>query len=529
MKIGVVVFVLLAALTLIAGCSLSVSPPPKSASGGTALPADTVRDVSRSFVGPFEFETVLPVDLKFQVVVYDGSGAARQPGDGSALIAELRDSSGRVAYAGRVLPDGTLDAALKLAAAPEDMTLTLEGAGFEARRIVIPRMVQYSEINRTVGMLIDTDAVRAAEDPLADSDGDLIPDVYDAFPKDPNAAFAYQTPANGKLTVAFEDLFGLARAGDADYNDFIAKYTVQEIANGANAITKIIVDAAADTKLAGYHHKFGIRIDAFEGSATLSGTYIDGMGTGRAFGPCEKTAPLNVVLFHDSRNAVGRTASFTLEFATPQVIEAGSAKVDRPPYNPYLYVHNTGTEIHLMGEQDTSGSTSESFQDAEGFPWALLVPSDWVHPDEGQRIEIPYPRFTSWRESFGQKDSDWYLPVSAVNSPPYPVIAGWKATGPGSTGGAVTQTPLYVVGNSTTYYQLQIQEVNGLMDPDGDQVVFKSDALPAYMSLDADTGLVTIAPNPTPGTAAIGFWSEDAKGASTSGTPYSVTFKFVRS
>ena len=156
------------------------------------------------------------------------------------------------------------------------------------------------------------------------------------------------------------------------------------------------------------------------------------------------------------------------------------------------------------------------------------MPSDWVHPDEGQRIEIPYPRFTSWRESFGQKDTDWYLPVSAVNSPPYPVISGSMTSGPGSMG-TVTAKPIYTVANSTTYYQLQIQEVNGLKDPDGDQVFFRSGALPAYMSLDASTGLVTIAALPPAGTVTIGFWSEDTKGASTSATPYTVIFSFVRS
>ena len=172
MKSGVIGFVLLAALAVLAGCSLFVSTPPQAASSGTPLPADKIQDVSRSFAGPFEYETVLPVGLKLNVVVYDGAGGSRSPGDGSVLIAELRDSQGRVAYAGRVAPDGTLDTGLQLAAAPEDMTLTLVGAGFEPRSILIPRMVQYSGVNRTVGMIFDGGAARAAADLTKDSDGD---------------------------------------------------------------------------------------------------------------------------------------------------------------------------------------------------------------------------------------------------------------------------------------------------------------------------------------------------------------------
>jgi LruC domain-containing protein len=528
MKRGALSIAALVALAVLAGCSLSVSPPSQRASGITPLPADTVADVSRSFGGAFEYETVLPVDLKLHVVVYDGTGASSAPGDGSVVVAEIHDSKGRPVYAGRLQPDGTLEARLQLAAAQEDMTLTLGGAGFEGRSILIPRMVRYSEVNRTVGILFDAGVARAAADLTTDSDGDGVPDVYDAFPTDPDAAFAYQTPANGKLTVAFEDLFGQARAGDADYNDFIAKYTVQEIADGSNAVTKIIVNAEADTKLAGYHHKFGIRIDKFEGKAILSGSYVDGAGTSRKLGPVKTTGPLNVVLFEDSRTAVGKKASFTLEFATPQLITPRAGTVDRPPYNPYLYVYDTGKEIHLMGEQDTRGSTSESYQDAEGFPWALLVPSDWVHPAEGQRIEIPYPRFTSWRESFGQKDTDWYLPAQNVNHAPYPVYKGWIAAAPGETDGTANTAPSFTKTGAPRYYQLLIQEIGGLKDPDGDQVFFRSSTLPGYMTLDADTGLVTII-NAAIGTQVISFWSEDAQGASTSGTPYTVTFKFTGS
>ena len=114
------------------------------------------------------------------------------------------------------------------------------------------------------------------------------------------------------------------------------------------------------------------------------------------------------MLFENTRISVGRASSFVLLFASPQDRNG----VDEPPYNPYLYVYNTGYDIHMIGEKplpwsrDPPGST---FRDEDGFPWALLVPVDWIHPEEGQRIEIPYPRFTLWRESFGAEHADWYL------------------------------------------------------------------------------------------------------------------------
>jgi LruC domain-containing protein len=396
-----------AVITILASCALSV---PRPGAGSTELPPDTVADVTRTYAGDFDFATVLPVALKLTVSPYT-EGAQRslkKTASEGVIVAELRDAAGHLVYAGRVGSDGALNAQLQLPTGSQDMTLTLSGAGMETRQVLLRNVVRYSEIRRTLPVLFDADASRAAE-LLSDRDGDLVPDIYDAFPDDPASAFQYNTPADGNLTVAWEDLFGMAQAGDADYNDFIARYRVTETADAANRIKTVSVDVTADTKLAGYDHTFGIRIDSFAGSAVLTGTYIDTAGTLRSLGPQTVTAPLNVEIFQNTRYAVGQQAGFTLEFAESQSIEPGAVETDRPPYNPYLLVRNTGKEIHLMGEQDLRGSTSESFQDAQGFPWGLLVPADWVHPDEGQRIEVHYPRFTNWRESFGMLHGNWYL------------------------------------------------------------------------------------------------------------------------
>ncbi len=122
------------------------------------------------------------------------------------------------------------------------------------------------------------------------------------------------------------------------------------------------------------------------------------------------------------------------------------------------------------------------------------------------------------------------------NSPPYPVIKGWIAAAPGETDGAVTKAPGFKKIGSPQYYQLKIQEVGGQKDPDGDQVFFRSSALPDWtlvlgsMTLDADTGVVTLTNvNLADSPLTIDFWSEDANGADTSATPYTVTFTFTGS
>ena len=70
-----------------------------------------------------------------------------------------------------------------------------------------------------------------------------------------------------------------------------------------------------------------------------------------------------------------------------------------------------------MGEQDLGGVT-HSYQDGEGFPWGLLVPLKWTPPAETQRIEVHYPRFANWRQSFGAEHTDWYLHYDDPYVPP---------------------------------------------------------------------------------------------------------------
>jgi LruC domain-containing protein len=377
------------------------------------LPPDLVADVPRSATDSFEFETLLPVDVNLTVRQYEyvagtkesGEWMSRDPRTADVYIT-VTDSQGEAVYAGRVLPDGTLSSRLMLPAAPEDLTFTLSAEGYVERSFTVPAASARAEINRTVSMQADPAGIRSVV--LPDRDGDSVPDVYDAFPDDPESAFAINVPFDGPLTIAFEDLFGLAQAGDADYNDFIASYRITEYANGQeNAIVRVDVTATAVAKIAGYNHDFSIAIDSFTGCADLTIAYPAKTNTSAKTCTARVKSPAIIPLFISTKDSVGQEVSFSLHFDKPQP----RATMDQPPYNPFLHVRNTWYDIHLIGEEAMPGSRSagRSFQDAEGFPWALLVPSAWEHPLEGQRIEVPYPRFTLWRQSFGAEHTDWYL------------------------------------------------------------------------------------------------------------------------
>jgi hypothetical protein len=91
----------------------------------------------------------------------------------------------------------------------------------------------------------------------------------------------------------------------------------------------------------------------------------------------------------------------------------GGSKTGWKIHDPYLYVHDTGCDVHLIGMPPLPNSQNpndpDGFRDANGFPRALLVPSNWGYPIELTHIETAYDDFDDWRTIEGADFSDWYL------------------------------------------------------------------------------------------------------------------------
>ena len=417
-----IIFIIIAAL-IAAGCSGPLSSAgPGGGTGGVALPKDLVTDTARSYSGEFTFETLLPVELRVKVDLYEkGSGPnggtiMLEPGAAKVYIG-LTNESGSAVYRGMIGETGEIHRSVYLPAAEEDITLTLEAEGFETREVVIEDMVRYEKIDRVMAMARTAGAFMA-KGMEPDNDGDGVPDAYDIAPDDDTVAFETGIPADGNLTIAFEDLYGHANAGDADYNDFVAEYSIVETLDGQSRLKKIRVDVKGIKKIAGYEHTFGLRINNFgaDNTADVEGEYIDENGNTVPFSMTDQKSPINIELFKRTSKAEKKSAYFVLTLEKSENIdelaEDEDVIVDRPPYNPYLYVRTTGEDVHLIGEESLDGSYDPlMFMDENNFPWALLVPDTWEPPLEATRIDRldgPYPRFTRWRESGGELSPDWY-------------------------------------------------------------------------------------------------------------------------
>jgi LruC domain-containing protein len=543
MKTAGGLFVALGLVLLLSSCFMS-NPWRSGGDGDSAyLPPDTINDTARSYSGPFKFETLLPVSLNLEIDFYeldaDGLGAKIQqtvPEAGKAVVV-ITDSDGNAVYEGAVQADGTLEAELALPAAPEDMVLTVKAQGYQERSVTIHDLVNYSRIERTMGLMSEGSTAKGQVMPDSDSDG--VPDVYDAFPSNPDLAFTVRIPDDKWLTVAFEDLYLEEGAGDGDYNDFLAFYSLTEFYDADNRLVKIEGEAKAEVKIAGYNHEFGIAIgyekeqdDDF--TVSIDADYFDERGNMRStsLDPRENfREPFNstyknkavIPLFESTKDALGKTASFVVSFSSP----IDRDKVEPAPYDPYLYVHNTGYDVHLIGKDplpDTNNPPSSyanptgdsiNFLDEVGFPWALLVPADWQHPEETQFIEELYPFFKYWREDKGASNSNWYLrPMDPDNDPPNPVSV-------------VPSAIEFVAGLADTQERKLLVKMG---DPNGDLVTLLWSETPEYLDIGwkEDTGdLVATVMNAPAGELTVYFWSLDEHGASSEYKPFPVKFTFV--
>lgn len=375
-------------------------------------PSDTVYDVVRTS-DKFAFETYLSVGLDLGLQVIDGDIVVSPSAD-DTIVVLITDPDGNNLYTNQVDDYGSLEGFFGVATAVPYVTLSLEGPGFAPRTVTIEAPAGLESVSRTMQIVRDT-GVSALVAGTEDTDGDGVPDVYDAYPDDETIAFEIEFPGEGAevFTVAFEDNF--PSLGDGDYNDFVATYDVS-VRGLSDKILILSGNATALAKVAGYNHEFGLmfRIPGATGtlSTTLNGvTVLNGE-------PID--GDIRVPLFPSTAEATSggqqSEATFTVIFDLDPGVSLTS--VPGAPFDPYLYIINTDYDVHLIDQSplpDSRVDEDEDYRDGAGFPRALLVPSNFRPPQELTSILDAYPGFQQWVDLEGGLDadetptSDWYF------------------------------------------------------------------------------------------------------------------------
>ena len=266
-----------------------------------------------------------------------------------------------------------------------------------------------------------------------DSDTDGVPDDLDDFPQDPRLAFSTYIPSKtGFQTYAFET--GWPQQGDFDYNDLVVDINQEYVRNATGGIEKLIFHTVVRAAGATGKVAMGISLDALAANQVASVRGTQSPSTAEAFNGVEagQQHPV-VILFEDAHKLLGT--------GTDKQVNAGGTESTHAPVatlevtitfkdplesvgtcNPFIFTDGKrGKETHLKGYNptqkvddsyfglgDDASQGTDSYQNKNGLPWALLFPERFAYPVEGTAIWDSYEKFHRWARNYGRQEQTWF-------------------------------------------------------------------------------------------------------------------------
>ncbi|MFA7081476.1 MAG: LruC domain-containing protein [Bacteroidales bacterium] len=234
-------------------------------------------------------------------------------------------------------------------------------------------------------------------------------------------------------SIAFEDIWPYA--GDYDMNDVVMEYNIDQIYNQDNKIIsasgyyKLVHDGAQLKD--GFGFQLGVDDSKIQ-SFSLYSSYVDPYSfiQRNAKGLEEGQNLATAVLFTNAKHVFNssttdRIFNFNIVFTTP----INSSQSMTPPYNSFIFTNSDlnnlsrAQEVHLpnyaptakadrslfgTGHDKSDESLGLYYVSDQKFPFAINIPSTFSVPSESTRIDVFYPRFNDWVNSFGATNADWY-------------------------------------------------------------------------------------------------------------------------
>ncbi len=251
-----------------------------------------------------------------------------------------------------------------------------------------------------------------------DSDGDGILDQDDAYPNDAEAAFELFTPSKyGKGTIAFEDLW--PSTGDYDFNDAVLSYQAIAVLNADNMAVRLDLICNIKANGAGYNNGIGIEIEGLAPSQieSVSGPVLTENYISLNSNGTEADQENAVIILADDVDNILNETTISVNFVAP----VSTSDLGIAPFNPFIIVNGVrAKEIHLpyMNRTSLGNSSLEftgenkdtygNFISENGFPWAISIIHDFKVPKEKVDITSAYNFFSTWAESGGTSNVDWY-------------------------------------------------------------------------------------------------------------------------
>ena len=230
------------------------------------------------------------------------------------------------------------------------------------------------------------------------------------------------TTVNNTLTglLAFEDLW--PSQGDYDMNDVIVEYKSTIYQNALTGKAYKIVDEFTPVHSGGsLVSGFGYQLYQLEQDRVRS-IKVEGPEGWRV--ETDQSSP-TIILFDNLRSVIGQKYTVTIDLADVDPKQVAS------PYNPFIFVTSRAREVHLVNYPPTDKADKELFNshddvsnvsagiyyisrykgEVDLMPYGMNLPViDFtvLSKAEGVKIYETFPKFISWVESGGKKNTDWY-------------------------------------------------------------------------------------------------------------------------
>jgi LruC domain-containing protein len=271
--------------------------------------------------------------------------------------------------------------------------------------------------------------------------------VVDADPDAPTGTIFYPSE-NEFYIAAYEDQY--PNRGDYDFNDLVVGYRVYTNLDDSGRIVGIGAEGYLVARGGGFDHDWHLRIELpayASGSGTLTVYLPDQLNPMPGYPQVINFvgAP-DVTAFSGTRDLwkdgsepfVNTLRDQSLitghRFELQLTLDASltGAEMPPPPYDPYLFVYNTDYEIHLPGKAPVRGDSSNladgltQFRDVLGYPFAMILPEDWLVPIEFVDLGEAYPEFLDFVDSGRTTNTDWYQrPGNNRTKPVNPTLWKW--------------------------------------------------------------------------------------------------------
>lgn len=275
---------------------------------------------------------------------------------------------------------------------------------------------------------------------VADADSDGILDAYDEYPNDATRAFnTYYPAANSVATIAFEDLW--PTLGDYDFNDLAVNFNIQQVQDPNGQVIEYKVKVKVKAVGGSFENGLGFQLDELVPAdiSTVTGQSLVKNLISRNANNTEAGQNKAVIICFDSpepvitrvggsmfntikTNGMGTsdTMYINITFANP----IAPTKLTIAKFNPFIFTkQRRGYEIHLPNFIPTTLANTSLFgtfadrsnisngtyyKNANGLPWAMLIPEDFYYAKEKSPITSAYNFFDDWVLSGGSNYTNWF-------------------------------------------------------------------------------------------------------------------------